>query len=223
MLGIVVRSLFRGHRGLSQFIFLPPLSQPASRCLVEQYTLELIERYRAGDEAAAEAMFSKYVTRLVALAQSRLSNRLSRRIDAEDIVQSAYRSFFHHARNGRFEFEQGGDLWSLLVVITLNKLRQKVEYHTAGKRRYDKEQSVENGGAYGAHQDPTPAETLAVVEEIERLTEGLDDTQKQIVEMRLQGYQMDEIATEVGRSERTVRRVMEKIRLRLERQLDDSA
>lgn len=188
----------------------------------EEYTLHLIERYREGDEAAAEAMFTKYVSRLVALAQSRLSQRLSRRIDPEDIVQSAYRSFFHHARNGRFEFNESGDLWSLLVVITLNKLRQKVEFHTAGKRRYDQEQSMENGGAVGTDRDPTPAETLAVLEEIERLTEGLDETQKRIVELRLQGYQMDEIANDVGRSERTVRRVMDKIKVRLERQLSES-
>jgi RNA polymerase sigma factor (sigma-70 family) len=189
---------------------------------------ELLRRYRQGDQQAAEIMFTRYLHRLVALAHSRLSARLARRIDPEDIVQSAYRSFFLNARDGRYALEHSGDLWRLLVVITLNKLRQKVEYHTAAKRRFNQELSGRGGdlmlgvGVDVLQRDPSPQETLAVLEEIQQLTARLDPLQKQIVELRLQGYRIEEIADEVQRSERTVRRVMDKIKQRLEHRLHES-
>jgi len=197
-----------------------------NRVVNDDDILNLIERYRQGDDDAADALFNRYVSRLISLAQSRLSSKLSRRIDPEDIVQSAYRSFFVRARDGKFDFQENGDLWRLLAVITLNKLRQKVEYHTAGKRRVDQEQSDRNSDHRGAAREavtrePSPVEALAVIEEIEQLTRGLDSVQRQIVQMRLQGHLIEEIAVEVSRSERTVRRVMDKVKARLQQRLKE--
>src|SRR5438552_1040222 len=104
-------------------------------------TLLLVERLRAGDQRAPEELFNRYLERLLSLARSRLSAKLSRRIDPEDVVQSAYRSFFVRACAGEYRLERSGDLWRLLVTIVLNKLRGQVEHHTAGKRALDLEQS----------------------------------------------------------------------------------
>ena len=65
-------------------------------------SLVLLERFRGGDDLAAEAIFARYFDRLTALARSRLSARLARRADPEDIALSAYRSFFVEAREGRY-------------------------------------------------------------------------------------------------------------------------
>jgi RNA polymerase sigma-70 factor (ECF subfamily) len=191
-------------------------------------SLQLMERYRQGDQDAARALFARYVGRLTSLASSRLSSKLSRRIDAEDVVQSAYRSFFVRAREGQYELLNSGDLWRLLAVITLNKLRRKVEHHTAGKRRIDQEQNEGGDGSTplcheAITREPSPAETLAVLEEVELLTRGLTDVQRRMVELRLQGYLVEEIAEEVARSERTVRRVLDKVKDCLEQRLQESA
>jgi hypothetical protein len=61
---------------------------------------DLLSRIRAGDQAAECQVFEQYLHRLTALAQSRLAARLSARIDPEDVVMSAYRSFFIAAREG---------------------------------------------------------------------------------------------------------------------------
>src|SRR5436190_2378792 len=74
---------------------------------------DLLHRLRRGDEDAATAVFERYVERLTRLARSRLATKLASRVDPEDIVLSAYRSFFVAARQGRFELERGGDLWRL--------------------------------------------------------------------------------------------------------------
>ncbi|MCA9245464.1 MAG: sigma-70 family RNA polymerase sigma factor [Planctomycetales bacterium] len=191
-------------------------------------SMVLVELFRQGDEAAAGEMFQRYVERLIAVARNRLSAKMKRRVDAEDVVQSAFRSFFAHAQQGRYEIEETGDLWRLLVVITINKLRQKVEYHTAAKRGFNREQSqrMDTSFAFGheaVDKGPSPDAELAVDEEIEQLTTGMDEVQRRIVELRLQGYGIEEIAEDVGRSERTVRRLMEKVRERLEQRMSESA
>ena len=71
--------------------------------MLECESQQLLERVRSGDKDAAEELFERYVDRLIELARKRLSPRLARRLDPEDIVQSACRSFFRLARAGRYE------------------------------------------------------------------------------------------------------------------------
>ena len=54
---------------------------------------ELLERFRAGDGEAANRIYLKYAGRLRALARSRFSANLARRIDVDDIIQSVFRLF----------------------------------------------------------------------------------------------------------------------------------
>ncbi len=109
---------------------------------MDQTTAEIVDRYRAGDENAAEELFRRYVFRLTLLARSRLSSKLAARTDASDIVLSAYRSFFVGAREGRFTLRRSGDLWRLLVSITLHKLHRQVRKHTAEMRSTAVEKSL---------------------------------------------------------------------------------
>ncbi len=189
---------------------------------------QLIEGLRNGDSTAAEQLFQSYASRLTALARVRFSARLGRRIDPEDVVQSAMGSFFKHARAGEFTFQESGDVWRLLAGITLNKLRQKIEFHTAAKREIYREQLEQSGSLRFTDipivaREPSPEAQLAVLEEIDFLVSGLDDWQQRIVQMRLEGYGLEEIAQDVSRSERTVRRVMDKVKARLEARLLESS
>ena len=192
-------------------------------------SIDLLARFRTGDEQAAEELFHRYVGRLTALAQKRLSDRLARRVDADDIVQSAYRSFFIHARDGAYSLKESGDLWRLLVVITLNKLRRQVERNTAGKRAMNNEQSSRADTSATSLRpeavaaEPSPDEALAVVEEVQELMKGLTPSQCQMLQLRLQGHTVDEIAAQVNRSERGVRRLLDKIKDRLQERLADSS
>src|SRR5262249_18694472 len=97
---------------------------------------ELLERYRRHDAAAAEELFRRYAERLVRLARSRLSRKLATRVDAEDVVLSAYRSFFLLALE-EVPLQQSGDLWRLLVRITLRKVYRNARRHQADCRSVD--------------------------------------------------------------------------------------
>jgi RNA polymerase sigma factor (sigma-70 family) len=189
---------------------------------------ELLQRWKEGDQDAADQIVNQYLSRLTALARTRLSPKMRRRVDPEDVVQSAYRSFFRNAADDKYVLERSGDLWRLLAAIMMNKLHGQVEYHTAKKRAIGKEESmlvagdgstsIVNPGAFA--KQPSTTEMLGLTEELERTMAELPASQRRILELRLQGHSVEEIAEDIDRSERTVRRALENIRNMLAQRLN---
>jgi RNA polymerase sigma factor (sigma-70 family) len=171
---------------------------------------QLLLRVRQGDEDASRQVFERYLTRLTALARSRLAARLQRRTDPEDVVLSAYRSFFVGARDGRFTLQRSGDLWRLLATITLHKLNRQVKRHSAESRDVQREIAAASGADF-AHE-PTAEEAVALADELEAILTPLDPFLRRVLELRLQGQSLEEIAAITMRSERTVRRSLADIR-----------
>jgi len=66
---------------------------------------------RPGFEAE---LVERYTQRLLALARRQLPERVRSRVDAEDVVQSVYRSFFRRLNEDRFSFADSHDVWRLL-------------------------------------------------------------------------------------------------------------
>ena len=129
-------------------------------------------RTRSG-RAAARAIVDRYFDRLARLARSRLAASLAARTDPEDVVQSAYRSFFVRARGGEFAVVRGGDLWRLLAAITLHKVHRQHARHLAQRRSVRKESPLaEEFLPPAAAADPTPAEGAALAEELQALAQG---------------------------------------------------
>jgi RNA polymerase sigma-70 factor (ECF subfamily) len=186
---------------------------------------QLVQRWKDGDDSAADEIFERYLTRLIGLARSRLSPALARRVDAEDIVQSAYHTFFRNAREDRYVFERSGDLWRLLVGITMKKLHRNIEFHTAAKRSFRAEDSIRLSGESvrlrleAVDSGPSPAEALSLVEQLDRVLESMDESHRDVFRRRLRGESVEEIATEIHRSQRTVRRLLERVRSDLEHEL----
>jgi RNA polymerase sigma-70 factor (ECF subfamily) len=181
---------------------------------------QLLDRWRAGDEAAAEEIVRRYGGDLLAVVRRRMSAALGRRLDAEDVVQSALRSFFVAARAGRFTADRGGDLWRLLSTITLNKLSKLARHHAAAKRAGGPDAGVDVGtiDLGGRPGELSPLEALAFVEQVERLVAALPPERRPILQLRLEGHDLETIAAAAGCSQRTVRRVLEDVRAALERE-----
>ncbi len=167
-----------------------------------------------GEPGAADELFYRYLQRLSLLARSRLSPRLARRFDPEDVVMSAYRSFFIAADTGRFSIEQSGQLWALLTTITLRKLYRSVAHHSAEKRDLYRDCEVSSSfdlEHWATSSDPSPEEAITLADELETVLALLTTQQRRIIELRLQGEQIDDIAADVGVNEKTVRRTIEKV------------
>jgi RNA polymerase sigma factor (sigma-70 family) len=185
---------------------------------------ELLARYAGRrDETAAAELFRRYSRRLTALAQSRLSRALAARVDAEDVVQSAYRSFFVLAGDGGVLLHERGDLWRLLVRITLRKVYRSARRHRADCRSVARDRHPNEMEAVALSQEPTPADAAALLDELRGALAPLDVLQRRVVEMRLRGDEIETIAAEVGRSTRTVRRILAAFGGELERRLSDVA
>jgi tRNA A-37 threonylcarbamoyl transferase component Bud32/DNA-directed RNA polymerase specialized sigma24 family protein len=193
-------------------------------CMTDTPSAELLARYHGHrDEAAAEELFRRYVGRLTARARSRLSRALAARVDPEDVVQSAYRSFFLLAGDEEVLLRESGDLWRLLVRITLRKVYRSARRHRADCRSVEREHPwPEEPEAAALSREPTPAEAAALVDELRGVLTPLGTIQRRIVEMRLQGHEIETIAAEVRRSARTVRRTLAGLGAELERRLSDA-
>jgi RNA polymerase sigma-70 factor (ECF subfamily) len=174
----------------------------------------VIGRLRAGDQDAAEEVFRRFASRLIALARTRLDTQMCRKVDPESVAQSAFRSFFLRQAKGQFELDDWDSLWSLLVRITVRKCAHRVAAFHAKCRDVRREAASpgmdqESGLLWEAiARDPTPEEAASLTETVEYLMGRLDPTHQRIVMLRLQGYSVREIAREVGRTERTVHRVL---------------
>ncbi len=94
----------------------------------------LLTRYRRGDDDAATELYLRYADRLRALATHQTASVLQQRVDAEDMVQSVFRTFFRRAASGQYDIPEGDELWKLLLVIGLNKIRYAGAFHRADKR-----------------------------------------------------------------------------------------
>lgn len=182
---------------------------------------------RAGDSDSARELFTRFATRLVALARSRLDTRLRQKVDPEDVVQSVYKSFFIRAADGQFEFDNWDNLWTILAVITLRKCGHRVEHFRAACRDIRREQSPagfnpdESVASFQAiARDPQPSEAALFTETLERVMQQLNVREREVLTLRLQGHSTAEIAPLVQRTDRTVRLVLERIRKLLESERD---
>jgi RNA polymerase sigma-70 factor (ECF subfamily) len=174
----------------------------------------LLLRLRSGEQEAATALYQRYASRIEAIAKARTSQALAPRLDAQDVVQSVFRTFFRRAAAGQYEIPKGAELWNLLYAISLNKIRSLAAYHQADKR------SASATGAWtDAEHGPAEEENGLV---LMRLIIGdvlatLPDDQRRMVEMRIEGNHIAEIALATGRSMRSVERLLQDFRRRLSR------
>ena len=178
-----------------------------------------------GDTQAAARVYHRYVNRLLRLARARMSNQFNSKFDPDDIVQSAFRSFFRRHADGHFEIDGWNNLWSLLATITVRKCLARVDNLNTRKRDIKREYRA-GGDELAAHREiltkePTPEQLVILEETLQGLTEPLTERQRQVVFLKLERYSNEEISKMIGRTERTVGRILSVVRKRLESMVEE--
>jgi RNA polymerase sigma-70 factor (ECF subfamily) len=163
----------------------------------------------------------------VALARRRLQDQLQGKEDPEDVLQSAFASFFTRCRQGQFELTNWESLWGLLTVITLRKCSKHLKHFHADCRDLQREENLDAADAARdtlrlLSREPSPDQAVALTDLVEHLMDWLEPRDRAILTLHLQEYTIPEISAQVDRAERTVRRVLERIRNRLHEVLDDA-
>lgn len=180
----------------------------------------LVRSIRDGDGTAANDLFKRYIHKLDRLAGMQLAGELSGRLDSEDITQSVFRTFFRRIGEGQYEVPHGETIWKLLAVITLNKIRSVGTHHRAAKRDIRKSSSVDLvalGNAIATDEEAIRILHLTIEEVVGKLPEA----QQKIIQLRLEEHDISSIAEQVGRSKRTVERVLQGFRGKLQQVIDD--
>jgi len=176
----------------------------------------LLRRYQSGDENAATNLYLRYAQRLRALARQYCTPNFAPRFDADDVVQSVFRAFFMGAKRKVYAVPPEGELWGLLMVLAINKIRTLVGFHQAEKRAVSQTAFIPDLDSHPATAtDDSAAAFLRLVFD-EQIAE-LPESNQAIIRLRTQGYEVSEIARETGRSRRTVERVLQNFRSRLNR------
>jgi RNA polymerase sigma-70 factor (ECF subfamily) len=184
---------------------------------------EFLARLHNKEDAAAQDLVGRFTHQLIALALRHINAGLRHKVDPEDVVQSAYKSFFVRYGAGNLDVENWNSLWGLLTLITVRKCAERAAYHRAGRRDAAREVSPPRGGDEAASwlepfgREPTPLEAAVLTETIEQLFADLDEEERPVLELSLHGHTTREIAEQLGRAERTVRLLREGVRRRLER------
>lgn len=173
----------------------------------------------AGGESSAREIYERYAVCLLRFAERQISQRLGRRFDAEDIVQSVFRTYFRRRQNGEFSTDAADSLWQLLVHITANKIRRQAKFHTRQRRDIRSEVYAD-----GCESDvelfarlPGPDSVEALLDTLDEALHGLNAQQAEIVCLTLQGYSASEVALRVNLSRTTVWRVLQRVRVRVNR------
>jgi len=184
--------------------------------------LELLAAFKGGSESAARELFDKYCERLMKLARRRIGQRMTSRIDPEDVLQSAFRSFFGRVKNDEFSFHGEDDLFKLLVRITVHKTLRQIAFHRAAKRNPELEAVNAVDGddllALVAAPEPPPEVEIALLDEFENFMGQLPAFEREVLDLKLRGLSTVEIADQLGSYDRKVRRILERIQVLAEEQ-----
>jgi len=174
---------------------------------------DLMARLRLGDDEAANKVFQRFAGRLIALAYRKLDARIRQKLDAEDVVQSVFRSFFGHRAAGELGgLESWHDLWGLLIVMTVRKCHREERRFYAERRDVRREVRLtaladESGAGWEiCDREPTPAEGAALAETINELFQEFEGRPGEILPLLLADHTAPEISFRIGCTERTVYR-----------------
>lgn len=184
---------------------------------------DLMARAKSGDEDAIRDFLSRFEHEVRIMVRARLPRKLRARFDSTDFVQAVWQSFFSDLLGDSPDFEDAHHLRKFLSGVVRNKVYEQHRRLTkTGKHDLMREESlyVHRGGRDVPREvvspDPSPSQAIQARDRLAQLTAGRSPREVRVITLRLEGLTFDEIAQQTGVNERTVRRVIEAARARLE-------
>lgn len=167
-----------------------------------------IAQLKDGEQRAVERLWDRYFPQLIQLARAKMGATARGPRDEEDVALSAFHTCYQALRGDRLgEVRTRDEFWRTLVLFVSGK--------AIDERR--RQMSLKRGGAAGralladledmVGRDPDPAFTAQLWDGFTvRLSRLEDDESRQMVLLRLEGFDNDQIAEALGCSARSVRR-----------------
>lgn len=183
----------------------------------------LVARAKAGDEAARTVLLRHFEEDVRMMVRVRLPRALRTQFDSMDFAQAVWQSFFADEDDDPERFANSRHMRGFLAGVAKNKVYEEHRKRTR-TRKYDlgREESlyVRRGGRDEprevAGHDPTPSQDVQARECLDRLLAGRSPVEVQVIQLRQEGRTYAEIEERTGMGERSIRRVIDALRERLE-------
>ena len=158
------------------------------------------------------------------MVRVRLPKILRNQLDSMDIVQAVLTSVFAGKPDeGATRFADVGQFRGFLAGVTRNKVYEEhrrrtrtQKYNLGREERLYVRKGQRDVPREVLASDPTPSEEVQADDRLGQLTRGRTPEEVQVIDLRRQGLTFDEIAQRLGIGERSVRRVIDSIRERME-------
>lgn len=122
-----------------------PVPDPAQFQLPEGFandeTAKLVARAKAGEAAALNELFQRYHRMMVEVARRKIGPRLRLKEEPDDLAQTTFREAARDFPNYEYRGEPALIRWFLQILQ--NKIRDKAEFYSAGKRDLGRERSMD--------------------------------------------------------------------------------
>jgi RNA polymerase sigma-70 factor (ECF subfamily) len=183
----------------------------------------LVERVKAGDADAISDFVRRFEGEVRAMVRGRLPQALRSKFDSMDFVQAIWESILIKDGQDLNQFTDEQHVRAFLAGVARNKVYAEHRKRTRTRRynlkreeplyikRGDREQPRELQSP-----DPTPSQDAQVGDRYAQIVAGRTPKEVEVIELRRQGLTFEEIAAQTGIGERSVRRIIDSIRERME-------
>jgi RNA polymerase sigma factor (sigma-70 family) len=181
---------------------------------------DLLQRVRAGDDAAASEMFYRYEADVKRVVRAIMRVEWMRRgADPSDIYQSVMASFFIRAALGQYDISTPDQMLALLKRIAKNKV---ADLARSPHRRVS---VVPVSGPDRAAIEPTdpargPASQIIWKELFQKVRARFTDAERRVSDLRMVGHSWDEVGAELGEKADAVRMRLERALRRIGREMN---
>jgi RNA polymerase sigma-70 factor (ECF subfamily) len=159
----------------------------------------LLERIRAGDQQAAAALVRRYEPALRRAVRVRLRDRQLRRfLDSTDICQSVLLRFFARVATGPYELDTPEQVLKLLTTLARNQVVNAALQQQAAKRDCRRQVCARVEERTAVARDSSPSQHVILEELLVKARQALTPAERQLLELRQQGWEWGDIADLVG-------------------------
>ncbi|HET6575118.1 MAG TPA: sigma-70 family RNA polymerase sigma factor [Fimbriiglobus sp.] len=181
----------------------------------------LLARAAQGDPAALDALIREYEPKVRVVARVLLGPALRPYLDSVDLAQSVHKSIMTGLKEDRFVIA-GPDQLVGLAITVLRRKAAKHWRHLQRQKRLSGDGSSRSTddlpGVLTALSSPgsDPAADAQFRDHLDHLCRHLDDAERRILDLRLEGYTPSEIADRIGVSRFALRVRLTRLRQRLQ-------
>ncbi|MDB5352186.1 MAG: polymerase sigma factor, sigma-70 family [Planctomycetota bacterium] len=181
---------------------------------------DLLARAADGDPSALSEISQRYDAKVRVVARVLLGPALRPYLDSADLAQSVHKSILLGLRESKYEIE-GPDQLVALALTVLRRKAAKHWRHLKRQRRLSGDGSNRDEGltdVLTALSQPSedPADLVQFRDQVDHLCTHLDEVERQVLDLRMEGFTPSEIADKIGVSRVALRVRLTRLRQRLQ-------